>query len=36
MSTIYEPSYLLREQAAFLPEIQLTANGGALSHIQLL
>ena len=35
MSTIYEPSYLLRERAAFQPEIRLTANGGALSPIQL-
>ena len=36
MSTIYEPSYLLRERAASQPEIRLTANGGALSPIQPL
>ena len=27
---------ILHEQAAFLPEILETANGGALSHIQPL
>ena len=36
MSTIYEPCYLLHERAAFLPEVRLTANGGALSPIQPL